>query len=88
MARYSIEFSSRAYREFAKRDPAARARLAPAIEALAQDPRPAGAVALKGSEATLRIRVGAYRVVFVIEDERLVVLVIKVGHRRDVYRER
>ena len=88
MVRYSIEFSSRAYRQFAKLDPAARARLAPEIDALADDPRPAGAIVLRGSDGTYRLRVGTYRVVFTIEDEQLVVLVVKIGHRRDVYRER
>ena len=56
------------------------------IRALANDPRPAGCERLSG-QARYRIRQGRYRIVYEIEDTRLVVLVIKVAHRRDVYRE-
>jgi len=87
MTRYDIEFSARAYRQFGKLDVQTRTRLAPAIEALADEPRLAGVAVLVGGEGLYRIRVGAYRVVYAIEDQRLVVLVVKVGHRRDVYRE-
>ena len=87
MACHSLEFAARAYRQFAKLDRQAQQRLAPAIDALADDPRPPGCVKLAGADDLYRIRVGAYRVVYAIEDDRLVVLVVKVGHRRDVYRE-
>ena len=86
MGGYAIEFSSAAHRQFAKLEAEARRRIAPAIDALALDPRPPGAVALAGEESIYRIRVGAYRVVYAVEDARLVVLVVKIGHRRDVYR--
>ena len=56
------------------------------IRALANDPRPAGCERLSG-QARYRIRQGRYRIVYEIEDTRLVVLVIKVAHRRDVYRD-
>ena len=56
------------------------------IRALANDPRPAGCERLSG-QARYRIRQGHYRIVYEIEDARLVVLVIKVAHRRDVYRD-
>jgi mRNA interferase RelE/StbE len=55
------------------------------IRSLADDPRPAGCEKLSGSER-YRVRQGVYRIVYEIEDHRLVVLVVKVGHRRDVYR--
>ena len=87
MARYSVEFTARAHRQFAKLERATQIRLAPAIDALADDPRPPGCVKLAGADDLYRIRVGAYRIVYAIEDDRLVVLVVKVGHRRDVYRE-
>lgn len=83
---YRIEFAPSAYRQFAKLSPEARRRIAPHIDALAIDPRPSGAVRLTAPEELLRIRVGVYRIVYAVEDERLVVLVLKIGHRRDVYR--
>jgi mRNA interferase RelE/StbE len=56
------------------------------IQALAINPRPVGCRKLEGYEATFRIRVGRYRILYDVLDERLVVIVLKVGHRRDVYR--
>lgn len=55
------------------------------IEALREDPRPPGSVKLSGMEY-YRIRQGDYRIVYEIQDAVLVVIVIKVGHRRDIYR--
>ena len=60
-------------------------RVRDAIAALAQTPRPAGCLKLSGREAW-RIRVGNYRVIYEIDDSRITVLVVDVGHRRDVYR--
>jgi len=87
VSRYSVEFSARAYRQFARLNPVIRKRLGPAIDSLADDPRRAGVAALSGTDDRYRFRVGAYRVVFAIEDDRLVILVLTVGHRRDVYLE-
>jgi mRNA interferase RelE/StbE len=64
----------------------ANLRLAAKLEALAENPRPAGVTKLQGEANAWRIRVGDYRVLYTIEDRRPVVLVIKIGHRRDVYR--
>jgi mRNA interferase RelE/StbE len=55
------------------------------IEALAHTPRPPGAIRLTGGDA-YRIRVGDYRIIYAVADELLVVLIVKVGHRREVYR--
>jgi mRNA interferase RelE/StbE len=62
-----------------------RRRIAERLASLAADPRPVGSVKLSGHES-YRIRVGDYRIVYTIEDDRLIVLVIEVGHRREVYR--
>jgi mRNA interferase RelE/StbE len=62
-----------------------RQRVVRKIGQLAEDPRPPGCRKLSGRDR-YRIRQGAYRVVYAIEDERLVLYVVKVGHRRDVYR--
>jgi mRNA interferase RelE/StbE len=88
MPEYRIEFTASAYRAFGKLDPQVRKRLEPHISALASDPRPSGSKMLANAEALYRIRVGAYRIVYQIRDDVLVVLVLKLGHRRDVYRDR
>ena len=54
---------------------------------LAHDPRPTGVVKLAGDENLWRIRIGNYRVVYEIHDDRLMVLVLRVAHRKDVYRQ-
>jgi mRNA interferase RelE/StbE len=62
-----------------------RARVVARIAALAEDPRPPGCTKLSGQEA-YRVRQGDYRIVYTVADEALVVEVVRVGHRRDVYR--
>jgi mRNA interferase RelE/StbE len=68
--------------------PVVRQRIRVAIRRLAHDPRPARAKLLSGpgAERIWRIRVGDYRVLYEIRDERLIVLVIRIAHRRDIYR--
>jgi mRNA interferase RelE/StbE len=63
-----------------------RQRLVRRIELLAEDPRPAGCQKLAGGGDRYRVRQGQYRIVYEIQDAELVVLVVKLGHRRDVYR--
>jgi len=53
---------------------------------LAIDPRPRGARKLSGHDDVFRVRTGRYRLLYSIEDKRLIVLVLKIGHRKDVYR--
>ena len=63
-----------------------RHRLIRRIELLGAEPRPAGSQKLTGGGDRYRVRQGQYRIVYEIRDDELVVLVIKLGHRRDVYR--
>ncbi|MEX0289357.1 MAG: type II toxin-antitoxin system RelE/ParE family toxin [Flavobacteriaceae bacterium] len=56
------------------------------VESLTQNPRPEGSVKLTGSEKTYRVRVGDYRILYEILEDRLIVEVCKVGHRREIYR--
>jgi mRNA interferase RelE/StbE len=63
-----------------------RRRIAKRIDALAEEPRPPGVRKLQGANDLYRIRVGDYRVIYSIADAVLTVLVIRVGHRRDIYR--
>lgn len=84
--RYTIEFRPAAARHFRKRPDDVRSRLAKKIDALATPPRPDGVKKLTGETELYRVRLGDYRIVYQIEDARLVVLVVRVGHRRDAYR--
>lgn len=69
-----------------KLDPQARRRLQATIELLADVPRPPAAKKLVDSGGAWRVRIGDYRVIYDIYDDRLVVLVLQVGHRREIYR--
>ncbi|PSR17383.1 type II toxin-antitoxin system mRNA interferase toxin, RelE/StbE family [filamentous cyanobacterium CCP3] len=83
---YRIEFAKPAAKQFKTIPLQEQQRLKPKIDALANEPRPSGMVKLAGEDDLYRIRVGNYRVIYAIEDDRLLVLVVKVGHRREVYR--
>ena len=83
--KYSV-FIRRSAQKFLARMPGeARTRAVKAIRALGDRPRPAGAKKLSGRDAW-RIRVGTYRIIYEIRDDRLVVAVVTIGHRKDVYR--
>ncbi len=84
---YTLEITATAKKQLAKIGQQQGERLIEAIHALKQTPRPHGAKKLEG-RVEWRIRVGDYRVVYKIEDTRLLVIVIKVGHRGEIYRSR
>ena len=83
---YRIEVAPAALRQLRKLDPHARRRVQAAIELLSGEPRPVGARKLIGGEGEWRVRTGDFRVVYEIHDNVLVVLVVAVGHRREIYR--
>ncbi len=83
---YRVEVAEAAVRSLRKRDPTARRRVQAAIELLAEQPRPSGARRLVGGDGLMRVRTGEYRIVYEIHDDVLVVLVVAVGHRREIYR--
>ncbi len=82
--RYRIELRPAAVRALKRLDPPSRRRVQGAIALLATDPRPPSARALRGRPG-FRVRVGDYRILYTIEDEILLIVVVTVGHRRDVY---
>ncbi len=85
--RYQLEFAPRALRSLRKLDRPVVERIKAATESLRDQPRPAGARMLTGMHGVLRIRVAAeYRVLYTIDDDRLLVLVVDAGHRREIYR--
>ena len=85
MASYSLEIKRSAAKELAQVPPKDRGRIVARIQALADDPRPVGAEKLSGQER-YRVRQGDYRILYEIEDQVLRIMVVKIGHRRDVYR--
>ena len=62
-------------------------RIDSAIRSLADNPRPHGSIKLQGSDNLYRIRKGDFRIIYQIEDDALIVTVVRVGNRRDVYRD-
>lgn len=85
MASYRIEIKRTAAKELAQVPPKDRGRIVSRVQALADDPRPAGAEKLSGQER-YRVRQGDHRILYEIEDDILRVVVVKIGHRRNVYR--
>ena len=83
---YRIRVAPAAVRQLRKLDASARRRVQAAVELLADQPRPSGAKKLVGGAGEWRVRTGDYRIVYQIDDDVLLVLVVAVGHRRDVYR--
>ena len=85
---YEIVLAPSAARALRKLDAQARLRIQAVVELLAEEPRPPGAKKLAGGEGEWRVRSGDYRVIYEIDDGVLVVLVLAVGHRREIYRRR
>lgn len=85
---YRVEVSHAAARQLRKLDGAAQRRIQAVIELLAQDPRPGGAKKLVGGAGEWPVRTGDYRIIYEIDDGVLRILVLAVGHRREVYRGR
>ncbi len=83
---YRVELSPAARRDLRGLDSGARDRIFAALVKLESDPRPGGAKKLKGGGELWRIQVGDYRIVYQVGDEFLFVLVVRIAHRRDVYR--
>lgn len=86
MASYRVEVTKSANKDLRGIDRQWIPKIFAAIESLQTDPRPTGCKKLVGSQHTYRIRVGDYRVIYDIQDDVLVVLVVKIRHRKDVYR--
>ena len=83
---YSIEWKRSAAKELRQLPREVVARVLRAVEELRTNPLPAGVRKLSGAEHTYRIREGSYRIIYSVYTSRLVIEVIRVGHRRDVYR--
>ena len=84
--RYAVRYESAPLKSLGKLPPNIRERIREKVRSLENDPRPPGVKKLKGMTDYYRIRVGDYRVIYTIEDKILLVIVVQVGHRGEVYR--
>jgi mRNA interferase RelE/StbE len=84
--RYTVEIARRAVTVITALPRPEQQRVRAAIDLLAATPRPPGCVALSGEPHAYRVRVGDYRIVYEVIDDRLVVHAARVGHRREVHR--
>lgn len=85
MTIYAVEFAASAEKELSKLTPVVRTRIAAGLQKLSTNPRAGSVRPMVGSKAW-RLRVGDYRVIYDIYDARLVVLVLRIRHRRDAYK--
>jgi mRNA interferase RelE/StbE len=87
MASYRVELARAAAKDLRRIAPQFIPRIAAAVETLADNPRPPGCLKLAGSEDAWRIRVGDYRIIYVVVDSSLLVTVKHIRHRREAYRD-
>ncbi len=86
MANYKIEISATAEKQIRKLKKQDQLRVLRTIRNLAQTPYPEGCRNLRGYQNVFRLREGSYRIIYSVETNRLLVIILKVGHRKDVYR--
>lgn len=84
--RYTVEFTTSAAREFRALERQMQRRISTRIDELVHEPFPPGAQKLQGKENHWRIRVGDYRVIYRVEKHRVVIVIVRIGHRREIYR--
>jgi mRNA interferase RelE/StbE len=83
---YTVQWARKTLKQLEKLDRTAQKKIVLAVTKLAGNPRPRGVKSLVTRPGEYRLRVGDYRVVYEIHDDRLVVLVVAVAHRREIYR--
>jgi mRNA interferase RelE/StbE len=86
VANYSLKIKPSAAKEFETLPKKDRQRTAAKIQALGTNPRPPGCEKLSGQDNLYRVRQGDYRILYTVDDRALLVVVYKIGHRREVYR--
>ena len=85
MAKYAIDIKPSARKELENLSDRLIARLLPKIEGLAANPRPSGCKKLRGYKDLWRIRIGDYRIVYIVDDDHKMLSVTRIAHRKDVY---
>lgn len=87
MESYKIEWKSSAQKELRKLDKTVISPLIEAVAALANNPYPVGCRKIVGSESSYRVRVGNYRIIYQVQNQELIIEIIKVGHRQSIYNQ-
>ncbi|RIL09768.1 MAG: plasmid stabilization protein [Proteobacteria bacterium] len=85
MPKYNVQFAPAAARQLRKLTPDVQSRIASVIDKLSNNPLPSGVRKLSGPEGFYRVRVGDYRIVYQFFSGKLLILVVRVGHRKDIY---
>lgn len=83
---YRLEFTASALRELRSLDAQTQRRVSVRLTSLCDDPLPSGVKKLQGLPGHFRIRIGDYRVIYRVDGQRVVIVIVRIGHRRDVYR--
>ncbi len=83
---YKVDVGSKASKFLRKQSASIQHQIVRKLRELEHNPRPAGCKRLQGNRDLYRIRSGDYRIIYTIKDNQLLVLVVQIGHRRDVYR--
>lgn len=84
---YDIQFTNTAKKQFKKLSKSVKHQISPLIDSLADNPRPIGYIELKGKfKGSYRVRSGNYRVIYTVADNVLLVLVLKIADRREIYK--
>ncbi|MDH3626429.1 MAG: type II toxin-antitoxin system RelE/ParE family toxin [Acidobacteriota bacterium] len=86
MANFKIEVSATAEKQIRKLAQDDRIRVLRAIRPLAKEPRPPGSRKVRGYDDVFRIRVGTHRIIYRVVGRRLLIIILKIGHRREIYR--
>ena len=86
MKPYTVEIRPAARRDLRKLEKIDALRIANAVDSLVLNPRPSGSLKMKGKEGYYRLRVNEYRIIYDILDDKLIVLVVRVRHRKEAYR--
>jgi mRNA interferase RelE/StbE len=86
MGKHKVELSRTAEKQFRSLEAPDRRRIVRALTALSDDPHPPGSRKLSGYVDVFRVRVGLLRVLYSVDGERLIVIILKIGHRKGVYR--
>jgi mRNA interferase RelE/StbE len=87
MATYKVYWKKSAQKELKKLSKPIIPKIISAVEGLAENPYPPNSRKYLGTEHTFRIRVGSYRIIYTVVDEILTIEIIKIGHRKDIYKK-
>jgi mRNA interferase RelE/StbE len=84
--KYKVLFAKKYTKDLRHIPPSYHKAIMEASISLGENPRPIGYIKLKGSENLYRIRIGPYRIIYTIQDDKLIVLVLEIGDRKDIYK--